>query len=296
MRLEERVSAYKALAEKELDAFLWPVGTRPVRLHEAIRYSTFAGGKRLRPVLAMMAAEAFGASVPVAASVCAAIELVHTYSLIHDDLPCMDDDDLRRGMPTCHKKYGEAMAVLAGDALMTEAFRMITTNGLRHGLPAECIVTLIQDLCEALGPVGVVAGQVEDLEAEGRQIALEDLEYIHRHKTGDLVRVCLRSGARIAGADAEGLALMDRFGALFGQVFQITDDILDVEGSEDELGKPVGSDERNVKATYPALTSLAHAKAEARRLASQAAALVRTIGTAAEPLAELVLSLPERRS
>ena len=227
----------------------------PATLREAMLYSLHAGGKRLRPVLVLAVLEAFGKPLALGMPVACAVEMIHTYSLIHDDLPAMDDDDLRRGRPTNHKVYGEAMAILAGDALLTHAFETVC-QVLGEGVPAARVVQIVQELAAFAGAKGMVGGQSADMEGENRELTLEELQYIHRHKTGDLLVFCVRAGALLAGATAPQLAALTVYAERIGLAFQIQDDILDVVGDEEKIGKPVGSDVERRKSTYPALLGL----------------------------------------
>jgi geranylgeranyl diphosphate synthase type II len=233
----------------------------PADLHKAVRYSIFAGGKRLRPALALASFEACqgeGDSVLLAA---AALEMTHTFSLIHDDLPCMDDDDFRRGRPTNHKVFGEAIAILAGDSLLVYAFELLA----RTGRP-ECIATL----AKALGTKGMLGGQVVDIQSEGKKVNLDTVNYIHHHKTAALIEASLVLGAQLAGADRETIQGFSAFGNKIGLAFQIVDDVLDLEQTTEELGKDAGSDLAKGKATYPAVVGIAASKAEARQLVEEA--------------------------
>ncbi|RSK27791.1 polyprenyl synthetase family protein [Bacillus sp. HMF5848] len=225
----------------------------PATLSEAMSYSLEAGGKRIRPLLTFATLHAFQKPIEWGMEVASAIEIIHTYSLIHDDLPCMDDDDLRRGKPTNHKVFGEAMAVLAGDGLLTYSFQLIAQA--TH-LSAEKRVALIARLAQAAGPEGMVGGQAADMQGEGKSLPLEQLEYIHTHKTGSLLAYSVYAGAVIANATEEQIAWLDKYSYHVGLAFQIRDDILDIEGNEVQLGKRVGSDVANEKSTYPALLTL----------------------------------------
>ena len=231
----------------------------PESLKKAMVYSLEAGGKRIRPLLVFAVLEAFGKDVSAGVPAACAIEMVHTYSLIHDDLPAMDDDDLRRGKPTNHKVFGEAHAILAGDALLTYSFQLVA--GIRHPeVTAEMKLKLVEILAKSSGAEGMVGGQVADMEGEDRKLEIEQLEYIHEHKTGKLLCASVLSGAVLAGASARQLLDLEEFARHLGLAFQIRDDILDVEGDESLLGKPVGSDETNHKSTYPALLTMDGAK------------------------------------
>lgn len=223
----------------------------PKSLREAMQYSLMAGGKRLRPLLVVAAAEALGAQRSAAMPVACAVEMVHTYSLIHDDLPAMDNDDYRRGKPTNHKVFGEAAAILAGDALLTHAFYSIVQAGRSHGVPAEALLSIVEDLAELAGARGMVGGQVADMEGEQGMTSLEQLQYIHLHKTGDLIVFSLLAGARIGGASEGQLEALRVFGRDLGLAFQIQDDILDLTGDEQKMGKKTQSDVNQQKVTYP---------------------------------------------
>lgn len=276
-----------------LDSLLPPESARPSSIHQAMRYSVFAGGKRIRPILCLEAARIFKADVrPVLHPACA-IEFIHTYSLIHDDLPALDNDDLRRGKPTCHKKFGEATAILAGDALLTLAFETIAATPAN----AERRAAMVTEIASAAGTIdGMVGGQVADLEAEGRQIVPETLEYIHRSKTAALIRASISSGALCAGADSEDVARLRRFGDTIGWAFQVTDDILDVEESSAALGKTAGKDIAQQKATYPAVYGLKKSHEIATDLASRAVAELAPYAEKAARLREIAEYLVIRRA
>lgn len=237
-----------ARVEAEFDRLFPADWVIPDRLREAMRYSLDAGGKRMRPILALAAAEAFGADSAAALPAACAVELVHTYSLIHDDLPAMDNDDFRRGKPTNHRVFGEAMAILAGDGLLTHAFHLIAAS---DKLPAGRALTIVRELSEYAGPRGMVGGQAADMLGEQGITGLAELDYIHLHKTSDLIVFSLRAGAHAAEADEAGLEAVSRFGRCIGLAFQIRDDVLDVIGNESKLGKATQSDSRENKVTYP---------------------------------------------
>ncbi len=281
--MEEALQHYLPVAD---DA-----GGCPSRLADAMRYSVMAGGKRLRPILALMAAEACGTNPALALPGACAIEFIHTYSLVHDDLPAMDDDDLRRGRPTCHKAFDEATAVLAGDALLTLAFEVVA----RDVHPAEAVVASVRLLATAAGPNGMVGGQMADLLAEGRQdgTALA-LEAIHRRKTGALLRASLGLGAIAAGADERTRQALDTYGRAVGLAFQIVDDLLDVQGDEAKLGKRVGKDTGLGKWTYPGFLGIEDSRRKARLLAEEAAAALAPLGERGARLAALAWDLVER--
>jgi len=263
--IQEYLSEKRRLVDKLLDEFIPPVTQAPQSLHRAMRYSVMAGGKRIRPILALAAYEyCSGEKARTKRSIeyaMAALEMIHTYSLIHDDLPCMDDDDLRRGQPTCHKKFGEAAAVLAGDALHDIAFGLMARTGSTE---------VVTELANAIGTFGMIGGQMADVEAEGRDVTQEEITKIHSCKTGSLICSSVRIGAMLAGADAESLTALSKYGKDIGLAFQIIDDILDIEGSQELMGKKVGADHLKRKATYPGVVGLRQAKMDADRLIDEA--------------------------
>jgi geranylgeranyl pyrophosphate synthase len=271
LELDSLLASSRALVELELNKLLPLSGTAPEKIHQAIRWSVIAGGKRFRPALLLAVGQAFGARVEALLRTACAFEMVHTYSLIHDDLPAMDDDDLRRGRPTCHVRFDEATAILAGDALQTLAFQTIAEDA---GLDAEKRIALIAELAHAAAtPEGMVAGQALDMEAETRQVSRAQLEEIHRLKTGALITAAARCGAIIGGASESELVAVTSYGAHLGLLFQITDDFLDVTATAEDLGKTPGKDARSNKATYPALHGMEETRAaaiEAHRDACQA--------------------------
>lgn len=253
--------------ERELRRKIPPPSSLPVSLHRAMRHSLLAGGKRLRPLLVLAAAESCGGNPAHAMPSACAVELIHTYSLVHDDLPCMDDDDLRRGRPTCHKVFGEATALLAGDALLTRAFGVLSLQKPSSIHPLQHFVGA---LAEAAGSRNLIAGQVADMEAENRPVTAADLKFIHSGKTSAMIRVSLRLGAMSANASEPTLRALDKFGHFTGLAFQVMDDILDCTQSAEVLGKSPGKDVAAGKATYPALLGLDGARREARRLTALA--------------------------
>ncbi len=274
--------------EAALDALLPAADREPRRLHQAMRYSVFGGGKRLRPTLCLAACELVGGDRESVLPVAAALEMVHTYSLIHDDLPCMDDDALRRGRPTCHVAFGEATAMLAGDALLTQAFAALGEWAAQGTGPAAVAVRVIGEIARGAGSFGMVGGQALDLAAEGQERSLLELEAIHRLKTGALFGAALRAGAIAGGAGGTELAAIERYAAEFGLAFQIRDDILDVVGDQARLGKPVRSDLRKQKATYPAVVGLERARILAGEAADRATAALDVFSPGrAEPLRAL---------
>ena len=272
--------------EAALTAYLDSWKDAPEGLVEACRYSLLAGGKRLRPALVLMTAELIDGQTEKAMEAACALEMIHTYSLIHDDLPAMDDDDLRRGKPTSHKMFGEATAILAGDALLTMAFDLAAQTGSPQ---------VVQEIAQAAGAAGMVGGQYLDLEGEKTLLDLKSLQRVHAMKTGALIRVALRVGAILAGATPQQLAALTQYGVSLGLAFQITDDILDVVGDEEKLGKPIGSDAENVKSTYPALLGLSQAKERAAEVVQDALNSLSIFGTEADLLRELAQFVLERQ-
>jgi geranylgeranyl diphosphate synthase type II len=270
-----------------------PISSVPSMLHESMLYSLLAGGKRIRPVLAMASCEACGGKPGDIVQPAAALEVIHTYSLIHDDLPAMDNDDLRRGKPTNHKVFGEAVAILAGDGLLSEAFLMILEAG---GIKAERLLEAARELSLASGARGMVGGQVQDILSEGSEPDKETLHYIHTHKTGTLLRASVRFGGILVGADREVLQALSAFGESLGLAFQIVDDILDIKGDESLLGKPVGSDLQNNKMTYPAIYGLEASRAKAGELISDAIEALKTFSREADPLRGIANYILQRQN
>jgi geranylgeranyl diphosphate synthase type II len=293
--LDTYLSERRALVDAALDRFLPPDTAPPPTVHRAMRYSVLAGGKRLRPILVIAGAEAVGGTAELVLPTACALELIHTYSLIHDDLPAMDDDDYRRGRPTSHKVFGEAVAILAGDALLTLAFKLIADNAVQT-MDTRGICDVVIEVATAAGTAGMVGGQVVDIESEGKPITAATLDYIHTHKTAALIRVALRVGAMLAGAKPDALRAITVAGEKLGLAFQIVDDILDVEGSLAELGKTAGSDQRKQKATYPALHGLDASRQRASALIAAAKAELASLGAPGEPISALADFIFERRS
>jgi geranylgeranyl diphosphate synthase type II len=293
MSLDEYLKARRASVELELERLVPPETERPSTIHRAMRHSLFAGGKRVRPILFAAAAEAVAGDSPAAFAPACSLELVHTYSLIHDDLPALDNDDFRRGRPTCHKVFGEAMAILAGDALLTRAFQVLAED---ESVPSERRIVLVGELARAAGTVeGMIGGQVEDLEAEGEPVTANRLDYIHRSKTGALLRGSVRMGAIWAGARDEWFANLDSYGRHVGFAFQIVDDILDVTADSATLGKTAGKDAEQQKATFPALYGLEESRRKAREHYEAALAAVEPFGESAlrlRQIAERVVTRP----
>lgn len=272
VRTSDGLSIYlrerQRLIERGLARSLPSASVRPATIHRAMRYSLLAGGKRLRPILTLAAAEACGMTdLDHALPAACAVELIHTYSLIHDDLPCMDNDDLRRGKPTCHKVFGEGVAVLAGDALLTQAFALIGRVKAPKRYPLS---VLLQETTTASGSLQLIAGQVADLEAEGKRLSISDVRFIHERKTAAMIVLSLRLGAMTANATSRQLKAVTEFGRALGLAFQIIDDILDVTQSSELLGKSAGKDLKSAKATYPAVMGLEASRKEAARLTKKA--------------------------
>ncbi len=279
--------------DQALDRLLPPESTTPETIHRAMRYSVMAGGKRIRPALCVETARLFDADRRAAVEIGCAIEFIHTYSLIHDDLPALDNDDLRRGKPTCHKQFGEAMAILAGDGLLTLAFETLS----KAPIPAERLVRVIREISTGAGTVkGMVGGQVADVEAEGKRVDAATLEYIHRSKTAALICASATAGALAGNASEDDVARISRFGEKIGWAFQVVDDILDVEESSAALGKTAGKDEKQQKATYPALYGLEKSRETADRLCAEAMEELAPYGERAAKIRELAQFLTARRA
>ncbi len=277
----------RAVVDKALESLAPPAKTYPPTVFEAMRYSLFAGGKRVRPILAIAAAESLGANPAGLLPIAGALELIHTYSLIHDDLPAMDNDDLRRGRPTCHKVYGDAVAILAGDGLLNMAFEVLADPRRQRHVPANRMLAIIAEISRASGVYGMVGGQVVDMESEGREIDFPTLEYIHTHKTGALLRASVRVGALYGKAGEKRFRALTRYGEYAGLAFQIADDILDLTGTEQEIGKDVGSDLKKGKKTFPSFYGLEESRRRAREVSDRAVQALRDFDRKADPLREL---------
>ena len=292
MNLKAYLIARQKEIDRALDHYLPKTNVKPATLHRAMRYSLFAGGKRLRPILCLATAEACRGKATNALPLACALECIHTYSLVHDDLPSMDNDDYRRGRPTCHKVFGDGIAVLAGDALLTIAFEIVSTAkpARRYGMS-----TLLREIAVAAGSQRLIAGQVADLEAEGRKVKRNQLRFIHENKTAAILKSSVRLGAMSANADARKLRAVTQFGHGLGLAFQVIDDILDVTQTSEILGKSAGKDIATKKATYPAVIGLEKSRAEAMRLTRQAHDALSVFGRSeAEPLHCLANYLLER--
>jgi geranylgeranyl diphosphate synthase, type II len=281
--------------DQALGRFLPAESAPPETLHRAMRYSVFAGGKRLRPVLVIAGAEAVGGRADDVMPTACAVEMIHTYSLIHDDLPAMDNDNFRRGVPTNHKVFGEALAILAGDALLTLAFRLLADN-----VPATSSGPRLRDvlveIADAAGSPGMVGGQVADIECEGKPADAEIVDYIHTHKTAALIRASIRAGAILSGATPAQLDALGVVGGALGLAFQIMDDILDVTATTEELGKTAGKDQAQQKATYPAVHGIEASRRRAQALVAEAHAVLAPFGPRSQPLRELGTFMIERRA
>jgi geranylgeranyl diphosphate synthase type II len=284
----------RALIDSELDRLIPKESAEPERVHSAIRWSLFAGGKRFRPALLLATGQTFGAGNDDLLRAACALEMIHTYSLIHDDLPSMDNDELRRGRPTCHVKFGEATAILAGDALQTLAFQTIAED---ERLSAELRVQLIAEIARAAGtPEGMVAGQALDLDAESRDVTNAELERIHHRKTGALIRAAARCGAMIAGVGDRELEAVTEYATNLGLLFQITDDLLDVTASAEDLGKTPGKDARSRKATYPALYGVAATRAQLETVHRAACSALEGISSPTQLLRSIADFIRERQA
>lgn len=280
MDLEAYLREKREMVEEALQRYLPQEDAIPSQLPKAMRYSVFTGGKRIRPVLMLAACEAVGGDPRKAVPFACALEMIHTYSLIHDDLPAMDDDDFRRGFATSHRVFGEAMAILAGDALLTEAFRLMASPEARGELPEGLVLEVIADIAQAAGVTGMVGGQALDVESEGRDVNLKTLRWIHHHKTAAMISVAVRTGAKIGGATPEELEALERYGKAIGLAFQVVDDILDVEEEK--------------AATYPRVVGLPEAKREAERLLQEALEALEPLRERSEPLQAIAQFIVER--
>jgi len=287
-KLKERV-------DKALDRLMPGKDLKPSKIHRAIRYSVFAGGKRLRPILCLMASEITGHSWQKVMPTACGLELIHTYSLIHDDLPCMDDDDFRRGVPTCHKAFDESTAVLAGDALLTLAFELIASNAEIKNVNSSSVVSALRLISRAAGTRGMVGGQVVDIMSEGKKISPAALHFMHMHKTGALITASLEAGAVVAGADKRHIGALRQYGEAVGLAFQLTDDILNLVGDAKKMGKSTGTDLSKKKATYPALYGIDKTREKVGKLIRRAQQELRIFKPEkSEPLRKLALYIQNR--
>ncbi len=276
------LSRKTTVIDDALDRYLPPADAHPPVINEAVRYSVFAGGKRLRPALTLAAAEAAGCAERRVLPAACAIELIHTYSLIHDDLPAMDNDDLRRGKPTSHRVFGEAVAILAGDALFTLAFELLARCAREEAFAPRQVLQVVEEVAVACGTSGLIGGQVLDVVSTAREVGEAELEFIHRAKTGTLFRAAVRAGALLGGAAPFTLERLTEFAEYFGLAYQITDDLLDVTGNVATTGKPVGSDARNRKHTYVSLLGADAARRRAEQACARALAALESLGSEAD--------------
>ena len=296
--MDRKLLLKKDMKEKQelvniiLDRFLPRKDEYPKEIHKALRYSVFAGGKRLRPYLCMVAYELFKEDTETIAPVAAAIEMVHTFTLIHDDLPDIDDDEYRRGKKSCHAVFGDGVALLAGDALLVSAFELVSAADLDPKLKVQ----MVRELAHEVGAAGLIAGQMVDIESEGKKIDKKTLNYIHENKTARLINISLRFGALAGGAGAEELAMLEEYGNRIGLVFQIVDDLLDIEGTQEELGKSIGKDKEQQKATFPGVYGVAESHAKAVELTDQARQVIAPLKDKALKLDILAEYLLNRKS
>lgn len=296
MHIVEYLERKRIEVDRFLDLVTPPSVTPPTTLHESMRYSLLAGGKRIRPILAIAAAEAIAATTPGLMPVACSLEFIHTYSLIHDDLPSMDNDDFRRGKPTSHKAYGEAMAILTGDALLTMAFDIISRPDLMKGCDPVRQVRLVQELAYGSGNMGMVGGQVFDIKAENKDIDLSTLQNIHKHKTGMLIRAAVRMGAIAAGANDRQLDDMTGYAEDIGLAFQIADDVLNVTGTREELGKNPNTDAERGKKTYPTFHGVEGAKKLADDCVTRAINRLSSFDSLADSLREIARYITSRKN
>lgn len=295
MDLKTYIAERRALVDRALDRCL-PKEEGPAgEVMRAMRYSVFAGGKRVRPILCLAACEAMGGDIEQALPVACALECIHTYSLIHDDLPAMDDDDYRRGVPTCHKVFGEAMAILAGDGLLTFAFQLLSGVSHNAGRRKSNSLEAAQVIARAAGVHGMVGGQVVDMASEGKDVDAGTVRYIHTHKTAALIAGSVQAGALIAGGRRSKIKALVRYGEALGLTFQVTDDILDIEGDAREMGKATGADIRRKKATYPSVYGLEESRGIASRLVEEAIDSLGGFGAEAEPLRAIAHYILDRK-
>lgn len=279
----------KEMVDSALERYLPKKEEFTLNLHKAIQHSLFAGGKRIRPILSIASFETVGGKGERILPFACALEMIHTYSLIHDDLPAMDNDDYRRGQPSCHKVFGEAIAILAGDGLLTEAFKLMTNQPAKdpHSSDRGLILDLINEVAQAAGVLGMVGGQVADIESEGKAVDLPTVQYIHTHKTGAMILASVRVGAKLGGAKEKILKALTRYGESLGLAFQVADDILNVEGKAALMGKKTGSDLSKGKATYPSVLGVEESKKRTRELVLLAVDALKLLGPEADPLREI---------
>lgn len=287
MNLREYLQRRRRLADDALMRWLPGKNEFPPKVHQAMHYSLFAGGKRLRPILTLAATEAVGGHADDALPLACALELIHTYSLIHDDLPAMDNDDLRRGKPTSHRVFGEALAILAGDALLTEAFHLMSRPELMKGVPPRRRLRAICEVAHAAGSLGMIGGQTMDMICEGKKVKPHLLEYIHTHKTGALLTAAVTAGAILGGASARQYRALQGYGEKMGLAFQVVDDLLDLQGEPRKLGKAARKDQSRGKATYPSLYGISESQRQAESLVKEAVFCLNALDRRAAPLREI---------
>ena len=284
MNLKRYLSSKKKYIDSALDKILIKKTEYPQKLYESVRYSVFAGGKRIRPLLMIAACEAVGGGKEDVLYPACAVELIHTYSLIHDDLPAIDNGYFRRGKPTCHRAYGEAAAILAGDSLLTEAFAVMSRDEFVKNTKPDLAIEVINDIAIAAGYKGMAAGQMVDMELEATDVDFAKLEFLHIHKTGALILACIKAGAKLGGASPKKLKQLIRYGEYIGLAFQIADDILDIEGQSSQTGKEVGADKMHDKMTYPKVVGMSESKKIAKELVESALDSINSFGAEADPL------------
>ena len=294
MNIEEFLNERKALINKTLELMVAPENTFPPSIHKAVRYSLLDGGKRIRPILTLCAYDLIAGNYQAVLPFACGIEMIHTYSLIHDDLPAMDNSDFRRGRPSNHKVFGEALAILAGDALLTMAFDVMTDAARHDSLKPAFLLKAVREIARAAGLQGMIGGQTIDIETQGLHFDLPLLEYIHTHKTGALIVAALRAGAVLGEAQEEHLDALTRYGRCIGLAFQITDDILDIEGTKATMGKTTGLDSLADKATYPKLLGLEESRRRTAELTAKAEDALTIFGDKAEPLNKIACLIGRR--
>jgi geranylgeranyl diphosphate synthase type II len=289
MDINQYLQEKKERVDAALESYLTKKEELTSNLHKAMQHSLFAGGKRIRPILSIAAFEAAGGKGERILPFACALEMIHTYSLIHDDLPAIDNDDYRRGKPTCHKVFGEAIAILAGDGLLTEAFRLMTSQPAKEHASRDgaLVLDLINEVAQAAGVLGMVGGQVVDIESEGKTVDLPTVQYIHTHKTGAMILASVRVGAKLGGANEANLKALTRYGESLGLAFQIADDILNVEGKAALMGKKTGTDLFKRKATYPSVLGVEESKTRSKELVEMAVDALKQLGPEADPLREI---------
>ena len=296
MDLKKYLSEKKEMIDDALTNYIDVERNYPETMHKAMRHSLLAGGKRLRPILVIAAAEAVGGASHKVLPAALALEMIHTFSLIHDDLPAMDDDDLRRGIPTCHKVFGEAAAILAGDALLNEAFTCILDAYAKDSKDLTKVWSVARDISRAVGIHGMIAGQVIDMESENKSISLHELEKLHNLKTGALITVSVTAGAKLCDATPKQMEALTNYAEHIGLAFQVSDDILDIEGDEKLIGKPVGSDVENMKSTYPKLLGIEESKKFCGQLVENAVDALSIFDEKADALREIAKYIRFRKS